>query len=144
MNRRLSIGIAAVFFSSVLAAGARDLAQTRPPTPPREDPASGAYMYKTFCASCHGETGRGDGTVSDLLRQKPNDLQRLAESAGGTFPRERVARIIDGRTPLAGHDRAGMPVWGDVFRTTEGTNERAIARRIDALVAHLESLQVRR
>jgi len=37
-----------------------------------------------------------------------------------------------------------MPVWGDVFRGPEqGTSERTVRRRIDALVQFIETLQYR-
>jgi hypothetical protein len=51
-----------------------------------------------------------------------------------------VARIIDGRKPMAGHGGGDMPVWGDAFeRATEGSE--AVPAKIAALVEYLESLQ---
>lgn len=35
------------------------------------DAEAGAYTYKTFCASCHGETGCGDGPLASTLDPKP-------------------------------------------------------------------------
>jgi mono/diheme cytochrome c family protein len=142
MTRRHSIWIAALLFGATIAAGARAVDQGSRTNPPRQDHTSAAYFYRSLCASCHGETGSGDGPASDLLRVRPPDLRQIARRAGGAFPAARVRQIIDGRTPLPGHMRSGMPVWGDVLRTTEGDDESAIARRIDGLVAHLESLQL--
>jgi hypothetical protein len=34
-----------------------------------------------------------------------------------------------------------MPVWGDVLKRTEGSDEAIIKKRIDGLVLYLESLQ---
>lgn len=110
-------------------------------TPPRQDYTSGPYLYRVFCASCHGETGVGNGPVSDLLRVRPSDLTAIAKRNAGVFPRDQVFTIIDGRTPVPGHGRQDMPVWGDVLRVTEGNDDRTIKRRIDALVEHLESIQ---
>ncbi len=31
---------------------------------------------------------------------------------GGTFPREEIARVVDGRQPLAAHEGDEMPRWG--------------------------------
>ena len=35
------------------------------------DPARGAPIYATYCASCHGEKGCGDGPLSATLNPKP-------------------------------------------------------------------------
>jgi mono/diheme cytochrome c family protein len=109
--------------------------------PQQQDYTSGPYLYRVFCASCHGETGVGNGPVSDLLRVPPSDLTAIAKRNGGVFSRDQVFAIIDGRTPVPGHGRQDMPVWGDVLRVTEGNDDRTIKRRIDALVTHLESIQ---
>lgn len=50
------------------------------PVPP--DKASleeGAKLYKTYCASCHGEQGRGDGPASAGLTPRPPDLTHVTE-----------------------------------------------------------------
>ena len=44
---------------------------------------------------------------------------------------------------MAGHGLADMPIWGDVFKRTEGQNEALVKKRIDALVAYLESIQAK-
>jgi mono/diheme cytochrome c family protein len=111
--------------------------------PPRQDYYSGAYLYKAFCASCHGETGKGNGPVADTLRRPPADLTGISARAGGVFPRTQVIAIIDGRNPVPGHGSSGMPVWGDALRRTEGNDEAIIHRRIEALVMHLRSIQVK-
>jgi len=105
-------------------------------------PGSGAAIYRTYCASCHGTDGRGDGPVADTLRYAPPDLRRIARRHRGEFPREEVARTIDGRDPLPGHGGGDMPVWGDAFKTRElGFDEAKVRERIERLVAHLESIQ---
>jgi mono/diheme cytochrome c family protein len=109
--------------------------------PPRQDYTSGPYLYRVFCASCHGETGVGNGPVSDLLRVPPFDLTAIAKRNAGAFPGDQVFAIIDGRTPVPGLGRQDMPVWGDVLRVTEGHDQATIRKRIDALVKHLESIQ---
>lgn len=43
-----------------------------PPAPPAEpSAAAGAPLYATYCASCHGAAGEGDGPVSAGLNPKP-------------------------------------------------------------------------
>jgi mono/diheme cytochrome c family protein len=122
-------------------AGAMSVApgQTRPP---REDYQSGAYLYKTFCASCHGDHGRGDGPAADLTTPRAPDLSLLQRKGGGTFPRAQVMAILEGSTPQAGHDTA-MPNWRNVLLRDARNDEGAYRKRLDALVSHLESLQAR-
>ena len=55
------------------------------PKPARQDYNSGEYLYRTFCASCHGESAKGDGPVSDILRRRPPDLTAIATPGGGVF-----------------------------------------------------------
>jgi mono/diheme cytochrome c family protein len=104
---------------------------------------SGAALFKTYCASCHGKSGQGDGPLSQHLRSAPPDLTLLARRAGGKFDAEKVYRIIDGRRPVAGHGGGDMPVWGDAFqRTGQGRGtEGAVRARIQAIVEHLRSIQ---
>ena len=111
-----------------------------PQTPEREDYNSGAYLYRAFCASCHGETGRGDGPVADL-GPRPSDLTRLSATHGGVFPRADVRAALDGTRPLPGHQTSAMPKWREVLRQTERVDERTLNARIDGLVSHIESLQ---
>jgi len=58
---------------------------------------SGSNTYRTYCASCHGEKGRGDGPLADNLQFHPADLTRLARRNGGKYPTETIRRIVDGR-----------------------------------------------
>jgi mono/diheme cytochrome c family protein len=109
--------------------------------PPRQDYNSGEYLYRVFCASCHGADGAGDGIVADVLRLPPANLTMIAARNGGAFPRDRVYAAIDGRQKVNGHGPAQMPVWGDVLKVTEGQNEGVIKKRIDSLVAYLETFQ---
>ena len=107
----------------------------------REDPNSGPYLYRTYCASCHGATGHGDGPAAKTLHVKPPDLTTIAERRGGVYPSSEIAQIIDGRRPLAAHTRKDMPLWGVVLGNMEMKNELAVKVRLEALVAHLEALQ---
>jgi mono/diheme cytochrome c family protein len=105
----------------------------------RRDANSGPVLYGAFCASCHGETGKGDGPVADL-GPRPSDLTRLKATHGGVFPRAQVRGTLDGTRPVEGH-RTAMPNWRDVLRKTEHADDRTIDARMNALIAHLESLQ---
>ena len=110
---------------------------------PSHSGESGAAMFRTYCASCHGADGRGAGPMTTQLRRQPPSLTSFAVRNGGVFPSERVRRIIDGRD-IAAHGSFEMPVWGDAFkRTREGLSEATAAARIDAIVRYLDSIQER-
>jgi mono/diheme cytochrome c family protein len=123
-----------------------------PAAPPAgEDPdaalrtrlAKGELLYRIHCASCHGETGRGDGPVTDDLKIRPTDLTRLAVSHGGSFPRERVYSSVDGRREVRGHGLGSMPVWGLTFRVpgSDAPQEQEVEQKILDLLAYLEIIQ---
>jgi mono/diheme cytochrome c family protein len=102
----------------------------------------GAREYTAHCAECHGASGRGDGPAARGSKLPVPDLTALAQRAGGSFPAERVRRVIDGRDDLKGHAGRTMPVWGLRYaRARAGEGEAAVTQRLDALVAHLRSLQ---
>ena len=107
----------------------------------RED---GRELFKTYCASCHGEAGRGDGPASEALRQRPTDLTQFTMRNGGVFPAVKLARIIDGRDVVA-HGNQEMPVWGNAFKMSrEHPAEATVKARIDAIVRFLETIQMHR
>jgi mono/diheme cytochrome c family protein len=78
------------------------------------DPGKQEYLSK--CAVCHGQGGKGDGGVIDLLKKAPSDLTTLSKRNGGVFPFDRVYRVIDGREEIKAHGARDMPIWGDDFR----------------------------
>jgi mono/diheme cytochrome c family protein len=103
---------------------------------------SGSYNYRTYCASCHGEKGKGDGPLAESLRFQPPDLAKLAKRNGGTYPAKTVTRIIDGRQPIDGHGGPDMPVWGDAFKNPEtGFDDEKVRQKIQSVVDFLKTLQ---
>jgi mono/diheme cytochrome c family protein len=119
-------------------------AQAPGAAPHGESRVGGSSVFKTYCASCHGESGRGNGAVAIFLRRRPADLTQIATRNKGTFPAERVYQMIDGRQAVKAHGESQMPVWGDAFaKSTTDSDERAIKAKIEALVEYLESIQER-
>ena len=97
------------------------------------------------CASCHGMEGRGDGPVAPLMKVPVPDLTRIAARRGGRFPREEIARVIDGLSPFAAHGTRNMPVWGYEFfdpRLEDREAEAAVNERVDHLVEYIASIQL--
>lgn len=106
---------------------------------------SGPADFQTYCASCHGATAKGDGTIASSLAKRPPDLTKLALRNDGKYPSDVVLKSIDGREPASGHGKTDMPAWIDVFaKSSESEGPGAAKARIDALVKYLETLQEKR
>jgi mono/diheme cytochrome c family protein len=131
----------------VSRAAAQEPKAPKPPAAvnPAESPVAvvgGAYAFRTYCASCHGVDGRGDGPLTDSLRFHPPDLTLIAKRSGGEFPTEKVVRIVDGRSPMKGHGGPDMPIWGDAFRNAEtGYDDAAARAKVRGVVDYLKTLQ---
>jgi mono/diheme cytochrome c family protein len=154
MQRSLSIlGLVAGLALPVWAAAdkprPRAPAQTAPaPAAPARDASttgiSGAYAYRTHCASCHGAEGRGDGPMAENLRYQPADLRLIAKRNHGEFPAEKVQRIVDGRDPIKGHGGPDMPIWGDAFKDAEtGYDNLQVKEKIRLIVEFVRTLQAK-
>lgn len=105
---------------------------------------SGKQEFQHYCATCHGESGRGDGPMAELLRKPPANLTQLSKKNGGQFPFWRIYRTVDGREEVMAHGSRTMPVWGAHFLVEEGgapSDEETVLGRILALVYYLESIQ---
>jgi mono/diheme cytochrome c family protein len=127
----------------VIAGAAQQPAAAQSSQPGAHAPM-GAYLFKTYCASCHGTAALGDGPLADSMRRRPSNLTEIAKRNKGAYPRDLVFRIIDGRDPVRGHGGPDMPVWGDAFmRTSDTTTEASVKLRIEALVQFLETVQAR-
>ena len=128
-------------------AAAQAPAAPKPPTtvaPPGSPVAavSGAYSFRTYCASCHGVDGKGEGPLAENLRFHPPDLTLIAKRMGGEFPTEKVVQIVDGRKPLKGHGGPDMPIWGDAFRNAEtGYDDAAARAKVRLVVEYLKTIQ---
>ena len=130
-SRVLSTALALGTAAALLACGE----STAPPT--------GEELYLTYCASCHGRDGRGNGPVAEVLEREPTDLTRLA--ARGKFAEGNLIEVIDGRRVVPAHGTRQMPVWGAIFESEleEGgaATHRTARLRTGVLVDHLRSIQ---
>jgi mono/diheme cytochrome c family protein len=79
------------------------------------DANQGKEMYVQYCSSCHGQDGRGSGSVSAFLKVKVPDLTLLTKKNKGIYPIDKVILAIDGRRKLRSHGDPKMPVWGESF-----------------------------
>ena len=105
---------------------------------------SGEKLFQRFCAACHGTQAKGDGPVASSLAVQAPNLRELTLRNKGTFPAEKIVRIIDGRTLLNPHGSRSMPVWGDEFLRAEAGDpvaEQETADMIKKMVEYLRSIQ---
>ena len=126
--------ITKIFTACVLATATPVLAQ-----------GSGELDYRTFCAMCHGDAGKGDGVMSGMLVNGAPDLTQLTVNNDGVFPMLQVIQTIDGRSGVRGHTSM-MPMFGDIFNNAQANAgpygaETFVRGRILSLAYYLESIQ---
>ncbi len=100
------------------------------------DEYSGQETFFRYCASCHGESGRGDGPVAAAIPITVPNLTQLKRRHGEDFPEATLRKIIDGRNPVIYHGTRYMPVWGYEFWIEEGADAEA-QERVEVIVYNL-------
>jgi mono/diheme cytochrome c family protein len=103
-------------------------------------PASGVEMFRSYCAACHGQDGKGTGPAAAALKKAPADLTLLSRKNGGKFPALVVQNFIKGDSVAAAHGSRDMPMWGDVFRSVSA-GQSVVELRVRNLRDYVESLQ---
>ena len=87
-----------------------------------------AKNYATFCASCHGAEGKGDGVAGAALPMKPADFSdpKFWEGKSDAALKKIIKEggAANGKSPL-------MAPWGGVLNDAQ----------IDAMVAYLKTLK---
>lgn len=101
---------------------------------------NGRQLFIQKCAICHGQEGKGDGTLGLQLKNRPADLSHVSKRNGGTFPFWQVYATIDGREDIGAHGPREMPVWGSDDRYV-GTGGRLASGQILEIVFFLQSIQ---
>ena len=111
-----------------------------------EDPDSGAAIFQTHCATCHGMEAMGDGPLGAMLTVPPPDLTGLSARNDGVFPLERVLSRIDGTTEVMAHG-GPMPLFGlildgpsEVVAAPDGSDIAAPEALID-IASWLQEIQ---
>ena len=114
----------------------------------REAPAqqtnqvSGAKLFHTYCAACHGQDGRGNGPAAPALKTAPTDLTLLAQHNGGNFPAEHVIHVLTSESEHLAHGSKDMPMWGPIFRQM-GANQSMARLRAHNVMEYLKSIQAK-
>ena len=132
--------------ASMLALSGICRAQAKGPQkqPARQpDTQAGKNTYAKYCASCHGNSAKGDGPAATALQPPPTDLTTLSKRHDGKFPAGYVGALVKFGRSLAAHGSMDMPVWGARFKTLDPDHDPTGQQHVDDLVAYLESLQVK-
>ena len=75
----------------------------------QQDQAEGKKLYTTYCASCHGDNGKGDGVAAGSLPVKPQDHTNGA--AMNKLTDQSLAEMISKGGGAVGKSTF-MPAWG--------------------------------
>jgi mono/diheme cytochrome c family protein len=122
----------------VFAQDAKPTVKTGPITPITA--VSGGATFNAYCTVCHGTLGQGDGPAAKALTKPPADLTQLTRKNNGKFPTMQVKTTIEGENSPMAHGTRDMPMWGPVFRSTEGTISDL---RVKNLVDYIQSIQAK-
>ena len=106
------------------------------------EPYSGAQMFKEYCASCHGVTGKGDGPAVVFLKAPPPDLRTMAQRNNGKYPAAQVVSMLTFGPGSQAHGDLDMPTWGPMFRSLNPQSHAQVAElRVRNLTGFIESIQ---
>jgi mono/diheme cytochrome c family protein len=141
MSLRHFTGVLIFCFAALVIGGSQQQPELKHVPVPTTSPASGKEMFKAYCASCHGESGKGDGPAAAALKTAPADLTTLSKNNGGKFPTNRVVSILRGQATVTAHGNNAMPVWGPIFWHMSQGHESEVQQRIANLTHYIESLQ---
>ncbi len=104
----------------------------------------GKELFAEYCASCHGDLGKGDGPVARTLKDPPTDLTSLTARNQGQFPAMRVTGAIKAGPGVPTHGSQAMPVWGPVFMDADNSaREREAELMVYNLVEYIRALQTK-
>ncbi len=98
------------------------------------DAAAGQTTFTMFCASCHGDTGKGDGPVGQVLQPPPRDLSlgtfsfdTDGDGNAGTDA-DLMNVISNGAAEYGGSDQ--MAPWGPSLSEDDRNNLIAFIRSL--------------
>lgn len=135
--------LAASLFLSAGFVRAQERTKTIKKAPaPVTSPASGVEMFNTYCAVCHGKSGKGDGPAASEFKIPPANLTLLAINNNGKYPADHVAETIrTGPRDAKAHGSEDMPVWGTIFSRMGDTAQ--VEQRIRNLTSYVGTLQAK-
>ena len=106
---------------------------------------AGKEMYASYCASCHGENGKGTGPAAPALHEAVPDLTLLAAHNRGIYPKQKV--IIALSKYSESHtfgSRSEMPDWYKAFVSLDRACPMRADQRAYNISGFVETLQAAR
>ena len=103
---------------------------------PAADLAKGKETFKMYCATCHGETGKGDGPGAQGLQPSPRDFTKGqfkfdANKNGKTGEDADLKEVIK-KGPGAFGGAPFMPAWEGTLSDADIENLIAVIRSFKA------------
>jgi len=110
------------------------------PNPQKVNPSNGEALYKSYCTSCHGLDGTGNGPIAHSLQTHPSDLTHLAVHYQGKYPSHHVLETLKAG-PWREH--ANMPNWSTFFNNSSSNfgNPLVTHIRLYNLNSYIKTLQ---
>jgi mono/diheme cytochrome c family protein len=140
-NKLVWMSIGVILFAIAVAAQDQPTPVIKSVPAKNTSAVSGAEMFKSYCAACHGTDAKGNGPAAAALKVPPTDLTLLSKNNGGKFPDMKVVSAIRGDTVLPAHGTKEMPVWGQVFWSLSHGHEGEVQQRTANLTKYIEGLQ---
>ncbi len=98
------------------------------------DAAAGKAAYTTNCVSCHGETGKGDGPVGQILQPPPRDFSlgdfKIDADEDGTAGTDADLKAVIAKGAGAFGGNQMMAAWGGILSDEDIDNVVAYVRTL--------------
>ena len=113
------LSIAPALFCGVILSGVPSWAQNQ---------AEGRKLYASYCATCHGDKGKGDGMAAKSLPAKPTD------HTNGAVMNQMTDKFLAGYHFSKGGGAVGkssfMPAWGSALDEKQVRDVMAFIRTL--------------
>jgi mono/diheme cytochrome c family protein len=98
------------------------------------DLAKGKETFKTFCVTCHGESGKGDGPGAQGLTPSPRDFTKgefkFDANKNGKTGEDADLKLVISKGPGEFGGAPFMPAWGGTLSDADIDNVIAVIRSL--------------